>query len=107
MARLRRKDIEAMVWMREQGVSIRGIARVAGCDESTVRYHLKRRAEGAEDGRSRQPKAVGKYRERAEVWIEEQRERVASGRRPEAIRRLYEELVDEGYEESYEAVVVP
>ena len=78
---------------------------MAGCDESTVRYHLKRRAEGAEDGRRRQPEAVGGYRERAEAWIEEQRERVASGSRPEAIRRLYEELVDEGYEGSYKAVV--
>ncbi len=105
MARLRRKNIEAMVWMREQGVRVRAVARVAGCDESTVRYHLRREAEGAEDGRRRQPEAVGPYADVADGWIARQREAVARGERPEAVRRLYEELVDEGYEGSYKAVV--
>ena len=105
MARLRRKDIEAMAWMVEQGTTIRSAARVGGCDESTLRYHLRRRAEGAEDGRRRQPEAVGPYAEVADSWIERQREATVAGRRPEAVRRLYEELVDLGYEESYKAVL--
>jgi transposase len=105
MARLRREDIEAMAWMVEQGATIRSAARVGGCDESTLRYHLRRRAEGAGDGRRRQPEAVGPYAEVAEAWIERQREATAAGRRPEAVRRLYEELVDVGYEGSYKAVL--
>jgi len=105
MARLREEDIKTMVWMRERGAKLEAIARLAGCDESTVRYHLKRRAEGAEDGRRRQPEAVGPYAELADAWIERQREAVAAGGRPEAVRRLYEELLDEGYEGSYKAVL--
>jgi len=105
MARLQGKDIEAMVWMRERGASLREIARRAGCDESTVRYHLRRRAEGAEDGRRRQPEVVAPYAGLADAWVERQREMMAGGRRPEAVRRLYEELVDEGYGGSYKAVL--
>ena len=105
MSRLQGKDIEAMAWMVEQGMTIRSAARVGGCDESTLRYHLRQRAEGAEDGRKRQPEAVGPYAGVADAWIERQREVVAAGRRPEAVRRLYEELVAEGYEGSYKAVL--
>ena len=99
------KDIEAMAWMVEHGATIRGAARVGGCDESTLRYHLRRRAEGAEDGRRRQPEAVGRYGDVADAWIERQRAATAAGQRPEAVRRLYEELVERGYEGSYKAVL--
>lgn len=50
--------------LAEKGQSRREIARVLGLDESTVRYHLKRMAEGAVDGRSRQ-------RQGAEAWAAE------------------------------------
>ena len=105
MAKLLEKDVMAAEVMKERGRSIRSLAHDFDVDESTLRYRLKRRAEGAEDGRKRQPEAVGPYAEVADGWIERQREAVAAGRRPEAVRRLYEELVDVGYGGSYKAVL--
>jgi len=40
--------------LARNGQSGRAIARMLGVDESTVRYHLERQAEGAVDGRSQQ-----------------------------------------------------
>jgi len=42
-------DQEARRCLAERGQSRRGIARLLGCAESTVRYQLQRQAEGAVD----------------------------------------------------------
>jgi len=46
-----------------RGHSGRRIARMLGVCEGTVRYHLRRQAEGAVDGRARQPQLAGGWSE--------------------------------------------
>ena len=46
-----------------RGQSQREIARILGVGESTVRYHLQRFAEGATDGRARQPQRAARWSE--------------------------------------------
>ena len=55
-------DQEARMTIRclaERGQSRRAIARLLGCAESTVRYHLHRQSEGAADGRQKPHLAEG------------------------------------------------
>ena len=58
--RLDRETRMTIPVLAHHGQSGRAIARMLGVDEKAVRYHLKRAAEGAIDGRSRQEhKAAG------------------------------------------------
>lgn len=50
------------------GQSGREIARLLGVSEGTVRYHLRRRAEGAVDGRGNQPLLASKWAEAIEHY---------------------------------------
>lgn len=100
MTRLREKDVMAAEVLTERGESVRGIARQLGCDESTLRYRLRRRAEGAEDGRRGQAEACARWAETIEGWMKAQ-----EGADPPApVVDLYEELVMEGYTGSRRAV---
>lgn len=55
-----------------KGQSKRAIARQLDLCEGTVRYHLRRMAEGARDGRSRQPHAASRYRDAIDHWMQQQ-----------------------------------
>jgi len=106
MAKLREKDVMAAETMKEHGQSVRSLARALGVDESSLRYRLKRRREGAEDGRRRQAEACSGLADVIERWLSDQAERVAVGRRPEGVVSLYEGLVSEhGFEGSYKSVL--
>jgi transposase len=75
-----------------------------GVDESTVRYRLKRRREGAVDGRKRQEEVCAAFEPAIRAWLDRQGER-GSGR-PCSVKSLYLELVSErGYRGSYKAVL--
>lgn len=52
--RLDRETRMTITVLAKQGQGKRAIARMLGVDEKAVRYHLKRHAEGAVDGRTRQ-----------------------------------------------------
>ena len=52
--RLKREEVMTIGVLADRGMSRRGIARQLGLAESSVRYRLRRRAEGARDGRARQ-----------------------------------------------------
>ena len=52
--RLKREEVMTIGVLADRGMSRRGIARQIGVSESSVRYQLQRRAEGAVDGRSKQ-----------------------------------------------------
>jgi transposase len=100
--RLRREEVVALWVMADKGEAKTQIARTLGVTEGAVRYHLRRRAEGAEDGRRDRPfRAEG----RGEViagWVEAHRERP----RPANLKELYDHLVEvHGYEGSYKSVV--
>jgi transposase len=52
-----------------KGQSRRAIARQLDLCEGTVRYHLKRMASGAIDGRARQARVAGDYRKAIDHWM--------------------------------------
>ena len=52
-----------------KGVPKRAIARQLYLSEGTVRYHLRRMAEGVTDGRSRQPRAARAHGEAIACWM--------------------------------------
>lgn len=64
MGRLDDEALTAMGVLLKQGQTQSAVARLLGVTEGTVRYHRRRRAEGAVDGRSRQ---VGKAAAHAEA----------------------------------------
>lgn len=102
MTKLRERELVCAEVLRENGESMRGVARQLGVDESTIRYRLRRRGEGEEDGRCRQPSLCDPYGAVIAAWIERQ----LGAERPDSVRSLYEELVREhGYSGSYKAVV--
>jgi transposase len=78
--------------LRERGHSRRGIARLLGVTEGTVRYHLRRQAEGAADGRAEQPQLATEWGEAVTRYLE------ALGEGPTNLAELHEWLVGEhGY----------
>ena len=86
--------------------SVRSMAKELGVDESTLRYRLARRRQGAVDGRTQQPEACAPFENVIQAWIDRQPWDSTDGRdRPESIKTLYEQLVSEhGYSGSYKAV---
>lgn len=105
MAKLSEREMVCAEVLVGKGRSVRSVARELGVDESTLRYRLQRRAEGAVDGRSLQAEACGPFAGVIEAWIARQDWDGESGR-PESIQSLYEVLVAEhGYVGSYKAVV--
>jgi transposase len=95
MGRLGEKDLITMVTLNEKGQSNRAISRMLGVDESTVRYHLKRRADGTIDGRQLQRSKCDDHAEWIAAWVTEQGERLGRGERRETAKQLWEELVAE------------
>lgn len=55
--------------LTDKGMSNREVARLLGVSEGTVRYHRRRRAEGAGDGRSRQVRKAAAFREAIDAWL--------------------------------------
>lgn len=99
--RLRAEEVVTIRVLAEKGANHCQIARTLGVSEGTVRYHLRRAADGARDGRRGQPRRAEALAEVIRVWMEARR----SDRRPANLRELYEHLVEEhGYEGSYNSV---
>lgn len=65
-----------------RGVSNRAIARQLSLTEGAVRYHRRRMAEGATDGRAEQRRVAADYAEAIAVWMGAQ----GQGRAPGAHR---------------------
>jgi transposase len=100
--RLRREEIVTIQVLAEKGQNHCQIARALGVTEGTVRYHLKRQAEGAEDGRKERPFKAEALAEVINCWHADR----AEGRRPVNVRELWEHLVREyDYEGSYRSVL--
>lgn len=57
MAKLSERELVCAEVLVDKGRSVRSVAKELGVDESTLRYRLRRRAEGAVDGRARQAEA--------------------------------------------------
>ncbi|MCA9759530.1 MAG: hypothetical protein KDA27_27290, partial [Candidatus Eisenbacteria bacterium] len=83
----------------EKGQSRRSIARALDLDESTVRYHAKRLAEGATDGRSKQQQRAEAWSSKIEYYLE------ALDDEPLNLTELHEWLCEEhGYGGSLRSV---
>lgn len=86
----------------ESGQSLRATAEDLGVAESTLRYRLRRRAQGAVDGRSRQAESCAPYEAVIQAWIAQQQQTTG---RPENIHALYELLlVAHGFTGTYKSL---
>ena len=100
--RLSEEEVVTIGVLAEKGKNHCEIARTLGVSEGTVRYHLRRRAEGARDGRCEKAFKAEALAGVIEVWMEERKGR----KRPPNIRELYEHLVHEwDYQDSYRSVL--
>lgn len=106
MAKLRKEHIVAIRVMDQQGQAHTQTAKLLGVSEGTVRYHLKRAAEGATDGRGKVllVERLGLAAAVQEWWSSES-ERNEAGR-PPSVEALYGYLREEHhYTHSYKAVL--
>jgi len=102
MGRLRREEIVTLGVLAKKGQNHCEIARTLGVTEGTVRYHLRRAAEGAVDGRTERPYKAEEVSWVIGRWFEDRKD----ARRPVNVRELWEHLVGEyGYEGSYRSVL--
>jgi transposase len=90
MARLSKEDVVTIQALRKRGQSLRAIARTLGVTEGTVRYHGRRAAAGAIDGRTRQVPVAAGFVAPIEAFLKAR----AQPERPANVRELYEHLVE-------------
>lgn len=105
MAKLGKDEIVTLQVLKQKGESNREIARTLDVSEGAVRYHLRRKAENATDGRQKSS-LIEKLGLGAVVdhWWSTQIEILPEGRSPN-IKLLWQHLVDEhGYSGSYKSV---
>ncbi len=99
--RLSKEEIVTIRVLAEKGQNHCEIARTVGVTESTVRYHLRRAAEGATDGRRDQGQRAETLAEVIAAWHAEREE----DSRPVNVMELWEHLVAEHeYPGSYQSV---
>jgi transposase len=55
--------------LKERGSSASSIARTLGVTEGAVRYHFRRQAVGAVDGRSGKPRKAARWHEAISTWL--------------------------------------
>ena len=100
-SRLRREDVVTIGVLDEKGEPKRAIARRLGVAEGTGRYHLRRRSDGAVDGRAK-VFAAEAYAGVIAAWVEGH----AKDARPVNVAALHEHLVAEhGYAHSSRSVL--
>jgi transposase len=100
--RLRSEEVVTIQVLAEKQVPRRAIARQLGVSEGAVRYHLRRQAEGASDGRRAKEHVCAEHEAAIEAW------RTSQSRvdRPINTKELHEYLVREhGYTSSYKSVL--
>lgn len=104
MGRLRREETVTIGVLAGRGQNHCEIARTLGVTEGTVRYHLRRAAAGARDGRKERPYRAEAVAEVIAHWVEEHR--ATQRKRPVNVQELWEHLVGEhGYAASYRSVL--
>ena len=102
MPRLRREERVTIEVLAEKGEPKREIARTLEVSEGTVRYHLRRQASGAVDGRAEaQVRKADAWSGVIAAWWEAR----AAGPRPPNAYELHDLLVEQhGYTGSYQSV---
>ena len=69
MAKLSREARMSIKVLTEKGVSNREVARLLGVREGCVRYHRRRQAVGAVDGRSRRVRKAAAFQPAIDAWL--------------------------------------
>lgn len=101
-SRLEREEKVTIEVLAAKGQNHCEIARTLGVTEGAVRYHLRRAAQGLEDGRQAKPFQVARLSGVIAAWMEAH----LGNTRPVNVRGLHEHLVYEwGYEGSYRSVL--
>ncbi len=72
MAKLSERELVAAEVLVGTGKSVRSVAKDLRVDESTLRYRLARRRQGAVDGRKQQPEACAPFENVIQAWIDRQ-----------------------------------
>jgi transposase len=99
---LRREEIMTIQVLSGKGENHCQTARLLGVSEGTVRYHLRRTASGATDGRCNKPFRAEVVSQVIKAWFDAHGE----ADRPVNVREMYDRLVSEhGYPGSYKSVV--
>jgi transposase len=99
---LRGEEIVTIKVLSGKGENNCQVAKLLGVSEGTVRYHLRRTASGAIDGRSNKPFRAETVAPVITAWFDEHGE----DKRPVNVRDLYDHLLAEhGYPGSYMSVV--
>jgi transposase len=99
--RLSQEEVVTIRVLASKGQNHCEIARTVGVTESTVRYHLRRSAEGAADGRREKDQKAETMAEVIVAWHAERE----GAKRPVNVMELYEYLVAEyDYTGSYQSV---
>lgn len=78
MAKLAGEDVVTLETLAARGVPNREIARLLNVSEGSVRYHLRRKAQGASDGRARQARRAEAFREAIDAYLAALSERAPS-----------------------------
>ena len=100
MAVLDGEELVTLKTLARLGVSNVEIARTLGVTEGTVRYHRRRLAAGASDGRAKQQFLASAFREAIDAYLEAREEKT-----PSNVQDLHEFLVAEhGYAGSLRSV---
>jgi transposase len=100
--RLRKEEIVTIQVLAKKGVANTEIAQTLGVTEGTVRYHLRRQAAGAVDGRAGKVFRVASLAGVIAAWIEAR----GDGRRPVNVKELHEHLTENhSYDGTYKSVL--
>jgi transposase len=106
---LNREQIVALKVLKEKGQANTATAKVLGVTEGAVRYHLRRQAAGAQDGRVKPflLERLGLTEAVQMWWMAEEKSREEAGeKRPPSAEELHEYLWEEHeYDGSYKAVL--
>lgn len=100
--RLKKEEVVSLRVLKERGMKNTEIARTLGVTEGAVRYHARRAASNAVDGRAGKPRKAESFGPVIEAWVDHR----SDGRRPINVRELHEHLVREhSYQDSYKSVL--
>jgi len=100
--KLRREEVVTIQVLSEKGQKNTSIAKTLGVTEGNVRYHRRRYAEGATDGRKDKPQKAEEVEKQIKTWFSAHEDE----KRPVNVKDLYEHLQAEwGYGGSYKSVL--
>ncbi|MCK7474248.1 MAG: IS21 family transposase [Rhodopseudomonas palustris] len=100
MKKLSTEEVHTVLVLSQKREKNTEIAKRMGVTEGTIRYHIRRKEQGAGDGRSSKPMLAESHEEMIRQYMEDHvRERDRN------LRVLYEEMAETGYLGSYRSVV--